>query len=94
MQKVSKFLYSSIDLHMCTLDSPTDVRTVLRLSAGVLQRHWCRYSLTQLIHVLHLPLVHKSFLYSHGYKSKGIKSGDLGGHAFDPPLPIRLPGKC
>jgi hypothetical protein len=36
----------------------------------------------------------KPFMYLHRKKSKGFKSGDLGGHAIGFPLPIHLPGNC
>jgi hypothetical protein len=85
---------------MCTLGSPVNVQMILCLSPSVLQHHWCNsftscsYLATQLVHILHLHLVHHVLHVPPQKKSKGVKPGDQEGHAIGSPFPIHLSGNC
>jgi hypothetical protein len=48
----------------------------------------------QFVHILHLRLLHKSFMYPHRKKSKDAESGDFVSHAVGSLLPVHLPGNC
>ena len=68
----------------CLSDSGEHARTIYDL----IKRS--EYSLNQFLSCVHWIDVHNTAHAPKGKKSRSVRSGDLGGHATGPPLPIHF----
>jgi hypothetical protein len=93
---LSEYIAFSIRFNVGSFGDTTNIQTLFDLVRRCLKHVWCYHSHSvpyagfQVLKIVGLNLVDNVLHITPQEKSNGVKSGDLGGRAFGPHLPIRL----
>jgi hypothetical protein len=93
----SQYITSLVNFNMGFLGGTTNIQMIFDLVPRCLKHVWCYrshidpYEGFQVLNVVDINLVNNVLHTTPVEKFSGVKSGDVGGQAIGPPLPIHLP---